>query len=90
MEVISLVVSPSLFSAEASSFTVDAPGGSSSSSGSKRPTSSMSSAFSPWITSVAPCEKGSGWLTPVVGFKKIVMLLLLTATGEIQHFVWQQ
>ena len=47
IEVISRVVRPSLFSAEARSFTVEVPSGSNSSSVSNRPISSMSSAFSP-------------------------------------------
>ena len=57
MEVMSRVVNPSLFKAEASSLTVEAPGGSNSSRVSKRPISSINSAFSPGNMVVAPCEK---------------------------------
>ena len=72
--------------AAAKSFTDKAPGGSRLSIASKRPISSISSAFSPCKIVVAPCENGRGWLTPVVGLRNIVILLLLTATGEILTF----
>ena len=86
IEVISRVVSPNLFNADAKSLTVDAPCGSKSAKVSNLPISSINSAFSPSKIVVAPCEKGRGWLTPVVGLRNIVILLLLTATGEIRTF----
>ena len=77
MEVISRVVNPSLFKAEASSLTVEAPGGSNSSRVSKRRFLRLIRHFHPAIWWLLPARKGladSGR-----GFRKMVILLLLTA-----------
>ena len=80
------VVKPSLFKAEARSFTVDVPSGSNSSRVSNLPISSINSAFSP--SKIVVALRKRKWLTPpVVGLRKIVILLLLTATGEFLHSV---